>query len=48
MTVRELIELLEKMPVNATVWTQGCDCDALAGDVELRQDGKVFINRDED
>ncbi len=28
--------------------TQGCDCDALAGNVELNEDGTVFINREEE
>ncbi len=45
MTVRELIEELEKMPVNAVVRTEVCDCTGVVAGVELEEDGEVLITR---
>ncbi len=45
-TVAELIVELQKMPQDAPVYTEGCDCIGTAVGVEIQQDGDVWITRD--
>lgn len=45
MTVAELIELLRRMPPDAEVRTEGCDCIGDAASVDLSSDG-VMICRE--
>lgn len=47
LTVKQLIELLEKMPQDFLVYTEGCDCIGLADGVELGDgsDNYVLITR---
>jgi hypothetical protein len=47
MTVKELIAELEKMPPDAEVLTEGCDCLGDAKAVTLWRDGTVRIERTE-
>jgi hypothetical protein len=45
LTVAELIERLQKMPSDAVVYHEGCDCYGAANDVVLDEDGTVLITR---
>ncbi len=45
LTVKELIALLEKMPPEAVVWHEGCDCYVKANGVCLQADMEVLITR---
>lgn len=46
LTVAQLIEQLRKMPQDARVYTEGCDCLGEAASVEYREhDHTVEINR---
>jgi len=45
LTVAQLIKLLERMPKDARVWHEGCDCLGAADGVELDDDGTVLISR---
>lgn len=46
MTIRELIELLEGLPPELRVETEGCDCIGIAGGVDVSDDdGTVLITR---
>jgi hypothetical protein len=38
-TVKELIDMLSKLPPEAVVVTEGCDCDGLAENPYLQPDG---------
>lgn len=46
LTVKELIERLQRMPQEAEVYTEGCDCFGDAVDVKLGTDGNVTIMRE--
>lgn len=39
LTVAELIRLLQGMPQEALVWTEGCDCEGEANGVYYDDDG---------
>lgn len=48
LTVGDLIAVLQKLPADAMVATEGCDCDGDVCDVELREDhdwhtGRLFL-----
>jgi hypothetical protein len=46
LTVSKLIALLQSMPQDALVWTEGCDCYGAADGVKLSDtDGTVLITR---
>ena len=45
LTVSQLIEKLKKMPEDAPVWHEGCDCYGCADGVRLEEDGTVMITR---
>ena len=45
LTVAELIEELKKMPQDAFVFHEGCDCLGSAYKVLLEPDGTVLITR---
>ena len=45
LTVAELIAELKKMPPEAEVWHEGCDCTGAANGVTLESDGTVLISR---
>jgi len=46
LTVKELIELLQKMPQDALVWHEGCDCFGKADGVVYRESrNSVLITR---
>jgi hypothetical protein len=45
LTVAELIAELQKMPPDAKVWHEGCDCYGQADGVKLDPDGTVLITR---
>lgn len=45
LTVAELIAELQKMPPEARVLTEGCDCTGQATSVRLQGDGTVLIER---
>ncbi len=40
MTVKELIEALQKLPPDLVVWHEGCDCYGEADKVEIRLEGE--------
>lgn len=44
-TVSELIALLQVMPPDAPVWSEGCDCWGDCTGVELQDEGGVLILR---
>lgn len=44
-TVAELIEQLQKLPPDAMVYAEGCDCVGPATGAELQSDGDVWIRR---
>ncbi len=46
MIVKELIKILQDMPQDAEVITEGCDCYGHVGQVEVEKDKKmVFLYR---
>ncbi len=45
LTVAELIAELQKMPQDALVWHEGCDCFGEANGVRKDKDGTVTITR---
>ena len=45
LTVAQLIEELKKMPQDAPVMHEGCDCWGVANGVNLEKDGTVLITR---
>lgn len=46
MTIAELIKELEKLPQDALVWHEGCDCNGAANSVTYDEsDNSVMIGR---
>jgi hypothetical protein len=42
-TVAELISDLQKMPMDAIVWHEGCDCNGACGECEYYESDKSIL-----
>jgi hypothetical protein len=47
LTIKELIELLQKYPGDTEVHTEGCDCYGDANGVTMNKDGYLLITRNQ-
>lgn len=47
LTVKQLIEILSKLPQDAIVWTEGCDCYGIASDALIQDDHVMIFRGDE-
>ena len=45
-TVAELIKLLQELPQDAEVFSEGCDCYGECSGASLMADGTVLVERD--
>lgn len=45
LTVRELVEELMKLPPDAKVYTEGCDCLGNIASVTVESDQTIMLNR---